>query len=997
MRRFTKKLAYIASFIFFFAVLAIRLGVLPTPILFAQTSAFDKECSDLIDNDGDGLIDYPADPDCSDEFDDSEADGTGPVQVDFTFLSPVSETVAGQVLLSAMVDGLVPQTVKFEISGKNINYFPAFFDGSAWNYIWDTTGNINQTYQITIIAIDTVLGLFESNPIFVDVFNPSNDLVIEINKPDDGAVIIDNVNVALEAEVTQGSPTKLDFKLFHDESLIDVFVATLSNGKWLASFDSNNYDNDNYTVIAKGEVVGGEVFESPPINIYIANSTMTEPLSIIIVDPDYGDTISGTEFFKAETSRQVDSLSFVLFNGMIDIPIGSADQITSSSWGIFYNTNNVSDGSYVLLAEAIVNNPPAFASSQINLTIQNIIPGTAKACSDDIDNDGDGFVDLDDPGCDSSKDDDEFNEPAIEPPPPEPDTQCSDGFDNDGDGLVDLNDPGCDSSEDDDEFNEPSIEPPPPEPEPEPVTQCSDGIDNDGDGYIDLIDFGCDSPEDDDEFYEPAVVPPPPEPDTTTVEPEPNRLDPEIAEACIISGIVDFEACNRFLFEIYDQPIADQPEHLLPVECLEVEIIDQEQCDQFLKNTFMPDECRQASISSVDDCDIYLAGLHLSPECLVAKIFDNHQCDQFLNERYLDVECSLAGKTDAEACQDHILETYAIDVSCDGLDDVTCNRALRERHLNDLISGQKSIEAIEAVISPYLKQSVTLKPVPEDETEVRLENFVPIVIDKDVTITLLPSVSQVLLNEQDEIVQTASAIIIFDSDGDGVPNEIERRLGTNPFSADSDNDGIDDGDELRRNLNPSGSGELPFSLAPSEQALINQETIEQPKVSGKISRLLLVEKVEDIIFDEQGITVQKFSGSAFPNSLVTLYIYSDLPLVVTVNVDKFGNWEYTLRQSLLDGKHEVYVTVNDNTGKIIAKSNPLSFLIDEAKAVSPEEFIAAQRSARSSGISQQILIYLLLVLIFTIGGIALFVYFIKFRKSSFKNENTGGLIDGGAE
>jgi uncharacterized delta-60 repeat protein len=43
------------------------------------------------------------------------------------------------------------------------------------------------------------------------------------------------------------------------------------------------------------------------------------------------------------------------------------------------------------------------------------------------------------------------------PPPPPPPTQCSDGIDNDGDGLVDLADPGCESSADDDETNLPAI------------------------------------------------------------------------------------------------------------------------------------------------------------------------------------------------------------------------------------------------------------------------------------------------------------------------------------------------------------------------------------------------------------------------------------------------------------------------------------------------------------------------------------------------------------
>ncbi|MGV6827531.1 MAG: cellulase family glycosylhydrolase [bacterium] len=45
--------------------------------------------------------------------------------------------------------------------------------------------------------------------------------------------------------------------------------------------------------------------------------------------------------------------------------------------------------------------------------------------------------------------------PAPRPLPPAPTTQCSDGLDNDGDGLIDTDDPGCDSQQDNDEYNAP--------------------------------------------------------------------------------------------------------------------------------------------------------------------------------------------------------------------------------------------------------------------------------------------------------------------------------------------------------------------------------------------------------------------------------------------------------------------------------------------------------------------------------------------------------------
>jgi hypothetical protein len=80
----------------------------------------------------------------------------------------------------------------------------------------------------------------------------------------------------------------------------------------------------------------------------------------------------------------------------------------------------------------------------------------------------------------------------AQPPPPKP--QCSDGIDNDGDGKIDMDDPGCLSGpkgsynpNDDDETDKPD------------KPQCSDGVDNDGDKTIDQSDPQCKNAEDNDE------------------------------------------------------------------------------------------------------------------------------------------------------------------------------------------------------------------------------------------------------------------------------------------------------------------------------------------------------------------------------------------------------------------------------------------------------------------------------------------------------------------
>ena len=106
-------------------------------------------------------------------------------------------------------------------------------------------------------------------------------------------------------------------------------------------------------------------------------------------------------------------------------------------------------------------------------------------CRDGLDNDGDGLVDLNDPGCLTADDLDESDAT----------TACQDGLDNDGDGFVDFpEDIGCEDAQDNDELNA-VID----------LFACEDGLDNDGDGLVDLADSGCDSLVDDSEYNDIAM------------------------------------------------------------------------------------------------------------------------------------------------------------------------------------------------------------------------------------------------------------------------------------------------------------------------------------------------------------------------------------------------------------------------------------------------------------------------------------------------------------
>jgi hypothetical protein len=97
---------------------------------------------------------------------------------------------------------------------------------------------------------------------------------------------------------------------------------------------------------------------------------------------------------------------------------------------------------------------------------------------------------------------------------------------------------------------------------------------------------------------------------------------------------------------------------------------------------------------------------------------------------------------------------------------------------------------------------------------------------------------------------------------------------------------------VRSGNNPSGAGELIIKLKPIELAIVNKVQLEQPKLSGETRADIL--KIQTISNDKvvgssttaSSTNELKLQGRAQPNDVVSLYLYSVMPIVVTVTTTK---------------------------------------------------------------------------------------------------------------
>jgi hypothetical protein len=388
--------------------------------------------------------------------------------------------------------------------------------------------------------------------------------------------------------------------------------------------------------------------------------------------------------------------------------------------------------------------------------------------------------------------------------------------------------------------------------------------------------------------------------------------------------------------------------------------------------------CQAAGINDPIKCDNFLtsnkqdgteknnSNKTIPIECQDAGIKASADCEIFMRTEYMAFECKQAGLATKAECRESMQSRFGKPAACTGLSDFACQKLISQIILADFVDrqiidqanseadtiGGKYLELTRPEASGGISQTIikedtaTLSKIDQTFNPQGLKAFEQLLpfakSEKRLNLMILPSTID---SKKSKLLVGAN--ILFDSDADGLTDDMETRIGTDPMNADSDGDGFSDGVEIRNGHNPLGDGKLTITLKPIESAIVNKVNLEQPKLSGETrADILKVQKISNSQVASSTAAAGskgelKFQGHALPNDIVSLFIYSVMPIVVTVVTDENGNWTYNLDKSLTDGKHETYVVINDEAGKVKAKSAPFAFFVKEARAVSQDEFLGA--------------------------------------------------------
>lgn len=891
-----------------------------------------------------------------------------PSSIDFLFIQPSQSQISGIVTLLAQSNVLV-DSAQFEISGPAILYYPAIIDGRYIQTQWDTASFPNGEYKVGIVAkkldrayASNISTFFVNNTAPTIQTNTSGTAQLPPTQEAPQTPPPIDIFLFLPDETPVSKTVRLEAKA---SSALDelIFIITgssqeyqlggrLDGASWISYWDTLKVPNGSYAVIAKAKAQGF-VYQTKPFTLNVQNIGTEQAVPVVFITSPlpYSKISRSAKFLVAVSNAKPDRMFIKIFKELHKFSLElNNDPANQSIWYVLWDSTSVNNGGYTAQAMTSVSGAQ-YASERIVFQVENVEGGNTQQEGSFIpkenqDNAPEGI---------SAEPELEHNE--IE--------KTTAGEIRDGDNKTMRVRENFQKNQRD------SIK--------EKMKECSVAgiVSEEGCKIYQLKKIGIT-----DECIRVKIF-------------NIHRCQEflRLPNDCINEGILDLYACQRFKFSQESQKNNDSSRVASVAQDSACVGKDDAECQKIIAREYFPQECKAQEITSKKECEEFLQKITFPSECVEKHAFTQWECNNIIKEKYFEEECQRQKITSSQECFDYIFDRYISKIGCQGLDDISCKEVLRRRHLGVAAKKIKESEKIKEILDPFINSDVTLRPKDvsadgDDLTQITsVEDIVPIVVKKETNVLFIPAAGTVELLHNDRVESLANAVMLSDFDQDGLSDDVEERLGTNPRNPDSDGDGYLDGIEVRGGFNPLGTGPIQKKLGGIDEALVARANIEHPKISGILSEDLEIEKVEDVAepasIDENRDgttnTFYKFSGKGIPGEVVAIYVYSDLPLLLTTTVDEFGNWSYTLKESLRDGEHEAYVTINDSTGKVVEKSNPYSFFIKEAKAVTAKEFFIEGLSARSSS-WDNVKSYLLIAGAVMLLGIVLVIYFLLHGK-----------------
>jgi hypothetical protein len=393
-------------------------------------------------------------------------------------------------------------------------------------------------------------------------------------------------------------------------------------------------------------------------------------------------------------------------------------------------------------------------------------------------------------------------------------------------------------------------------------------------------------------------------------------VEATLPEDCLLAGRYTARDCDRFLFEKGRQTAASDT---LSGVCAAAKITDAATCAAYLTTSRLPVECAKAGLTDVEACNKFIAALDLPSVCRDAGVTSRDECEAMLRKRAETKSCTglLANaKIDdaarSGACDEVIYRQTAAKVVCEGLTPSECEANAKTRHLGSIAEAAGRLDTLQPLEEAAAGGVVQLGQWKKDHATADLP--LATIVGHDDKLTVLASRAAIVIKESGAVETASQVVTIVDTDGDGLSDDVEKRLGTDATKASTDGQTPDRKAVKQRT-----------QLTGIDRALADGQPLGQP----------LAEGVADDRLQVTTATPAMLSGRGVPGEVITIYLYSDLPLVATTTVDENGQWQLTIDGQLGEGVHEAYVAINDDTGRVTRKSEPLAFIVQAAQAITP--------------------------------------------------------------